>query len=175
MDRNSAFVGEEVKLQEVLFAREQRVLEQKALLKENPDCCLISFTAMMPGPVKVNEVSTIIIEEGQRAIEAKFNNFVKKTLPSKGGTTVFYLIKEEALEVKKKCIEIEKEHELGRLFDIDVLDKEARILSRTELGFAPRGCLVCNKEGSFCSRSRAHSVEDLLTKIFQMVDGYGRT
>ena len=53
-------------------------------------------------------------------------------------------------------IELEDHHPLGRLWDLDVLAPEQGQLSRQDLGFPARQCLVCDEPAHACARSRRH-------------------
>ena len=57
-----------------------------------------------------------------------------------------------------------EETKIGRLYDIDVLEKENTKISRKDLGFPERKCLLCNNPACQCGRSRKHSIEELRKK-----------
>ncbi|MEG0379594.1 MAG: triphosphoribosyl-dephospho-CoA synthase CitG, partial [Eubacterium sp.] len=57
---------------------------------------------------------------------------------------------------------LEESTPLGRLFDIDVQRSDGSKVSRKIIGLPKRKCLLCHKNAFECSRSRAHSVKDLL-------------
>ena len=61
-------------------------------------------------------------------------------------------------------VELENNHELGRIFDVDVFDKNHNQISRSMLNLAPRKCLICEKAAS-CIRTRAHTYEELIKKL----------
>ena len=61
---------------------------------------------------------------------------------------------------------------LGRLFDIDVIQTDGMKISRTDLGFSTRKCLICNQEAFVCSRARTHSVKELLEQECQIMTNY---
>ena len=70
------------------------------------------------------------------------------------------MIDAPAKVLKEMTVDIEEADELGRLFDLDVLDVDGRKLER----FEERGCLICGAIGKGCARSRAHTVEELQKK-----------
>ena len=84
------------------------------------------------------------------------------------------LVKGNPIELKKAMIELEDGTKLGRLFDIDVINSKGNKISRLELGMAPRKCIVCDEIAHVCSRSRAHSVEEMLEYINKVIKGVGR-
>ena len=76
------------------------------------------------------------------------------------------------LEAKRIAVQIEDSHPLGRLFDIDIIDKDGVPVSRYRVGSSPRRCLVCNREARYCMRMRWHTQEEIWERINAMVDEY---
>ena len=56
------------------------------------------------------------------------------------------------LDAKRIAVQIEDTHPLGRLFDIDIIDKDGVPVSRDRVGSRPRRCLVCDREARYCMR-----------------------
>ncbi len=44
-------------------------------------------------------------------------------------------------------------------------DAKARLLSRRDMGYAPRKCLVCDDEAAVCSASQCHSLSEIEAHI----------
>ena len=76
------------------------------------------------------------------------------------------------LEAKRLAVQIEDTHPLGRLFDIDIIDKDGVPVSRDRVGSRPRRCLVCDREARYCMRMRWHTQEEIWERINAMVDEY---
>ena len=77
--------------------------------------------------------------------------------------------------LKRMAIAIEEGHALGSLVDIDVTDAKARLLSRRDMGYAPRKCLVCDDEAAVCSVSQRHSLSEIEAHIEAIIsDSMGR-
>ena len=76
------------------------------------------------------------------------------------------------LEAKRIAVQIEDTHPLGRLFDIDIIDKDGVPVSRDRVGSRPRRCLVCDREARFCMRMRWHTQEEIWERINAMVDSW---
>ena len=91
---------------------------------------------------------------------------------SAAGPEAFLNVNADAFAVKKVTVFIEENHELGRLFDFDVFTKTGEQISRTELDFPERKCLLCNNNAKVCGRSRRHSTEELLNKIYELIDEF---
>ncbi len=98
-----------------------------------------------------------------------------KIISPKTGWEYYMVSTLPAFEFKKRLIAIEESSDLGRLMDLDVLEKvETGLLSpisRTDLGKAPRKCFICSEVAKECGRSRKHSVEQMQEVISQMIDG----
>ena len=71
---------------------------------------------------------------------------------------------------------MEEGSDLGRLFDLDVLIPDETFpqsISRSRLGAAPRRCLLCEEDAKACARSRAHTMDQLLEKINEILSNAG--
>ena len=74
--------------------------------------------------------------------------------------SAIYLAKGEAIDEKKKFVHLEEEHDFMRFVDIDVIDTNLKPISRTELGYAKRTCIVCGGDRFTCMRKERHTQED---------------
>lgn len=159
----------DVSLLEMLNARELRCQLQQNLLHtyQKPLICL---TLNIPGPVKVLPGVPDAYAAGCSRIEACLKGcgmpvIHMETRKEKTGYEAFYSVDASPDLIKEQMIRLEDQDELGRLFDIDVLRADETKVSREELGFLPRKCLLCDKPAHACSRNRTHSVEELVTHI----------
>lgn len=167
---------DEKALSRILQSREARSDKQKDLIsKFNKN--LISFTLNIPGNIKDSKVYRNIHKEGMKVI---LDNLKHKSIPiiykeeiqKSTGSEGYIVVDLEPLELKRMAIDIEENHFLGRIFDIDVFDFEYNQISRADLGADPRGCLLCNKEARICIRERNHTYEELINKIYEMWQKY---
>lgn len=160
-----------ITLEQLLRSRDQRAAFQQETLKNHPGQTLVSFTVQLPGPEKRNRWSLAIAEAGVNALEKVFGKpFL--TQDKESGHEAYWLVREPAIEAKRRCCEIEEAHPLGRLMDIDVIREDGPV-SRTEAGYEPRRCLLCDRPARFCMRARTHTGEELLQRIEEMVELYG--
>lgn len=168
--------GNCVSLEEILNARENRVKIQQKMLQKAPTC-LLSFTLNIPGPVKVfpytkwaYEVGSSIISKGVSLL----NGDVLEQFEAKNetGWDGFFALNLPPEEIKTYLLEQEEHHPLGRLFDFDVLRTDGSKLSRQELGFPERTCLLCGNPAFLCGRSRTHSAQELLTKEIELMENF---
>lgn len=170
-------MGEEnINLNEILIGREKRAQMQRKLISIYKTS-LVCFTLNIPGADKISPLFKKVHETGiellQEEIKKRGMKIVYKQFgESAAGPEAFFCIDEDPIEIKKVTVSIEENHKLGRLFDFDVFDKNDRHLDRVQLGFPERKCLICDEKAVICSRSRRHSVKELLEKTYQMINEY---
>lgn len=153
---------------EILSGREKRfALQQEILYKYRLP--MVFATINYPGLLKNDSISQIIFNEMLHEIKAW--PFLYTSQGVNGAGPFFIGVTENlALDIKKKAMQIEKSHRLGRLFDIDVIDFPYRKLSRLEGSDLARTCLICNRDYRICTREKAHSVAELQEEIRKMVE-----
>lgn len=159
-------------LLEILKSREDRANRQEELLKKYP-YSLISFTLNTPGEIKDSILYRRIHKKGIEAIynivkKNDYENIYSEEILKSTGPEYYLIIDIDAYTLKKLMVSIEDSHELGRIFDIDVFDKDHNQIGRAELGLELRKCLICNEDARKCMRNKAHSYEELIRKIEEM-------
>ena len=126
-------------LQEVLQAREDRAAKQRTLLDRfgRP---LISFTMNIPGPIKDAPLVRFAFRAGLcRLREALGEPVYKEIVFLRAGPAALLVCDRPAAELKALCLAIEEEDEIGRLYDMDVIEADGKKLSRLQ----ERTCLLC--------------------------------
>ena len=161
--------GIEVGIDEVLLSREKRVAIQNEMIKKY-NLPLISFTMNIPGPIKINNEIKKAFDIGKNLIleNLKENNIKVleiQELNENTGNELFISVNSLAEKIKNMTVAIEESCELGRLFDIDVIDINFEKLSRKSF----RKCLICEEQAQECGRSRKHSVKELQDKIEEIL------
>ena len=161
--------GIEVGIDEVLNCREKRVAIQNDMIKKY-NKPVISFTMNIPGPIKTNDEIKKAFGIGKNLIleKLKENNIEileKEELNVNTGNELFISVNSSAEKIKNITVAIEESCELGRLFDIDVIDVNFKKLSRKSF----RKCLICEEQAQECGRSRKHSVKELQDKIEEIL------
>lgn len=161
--------GEEVSLEEILDAREERVYIQNELIKKY-NLPILSFTMNIPGPVKTNEAIRKAFEYGKIKLLEKLEKNNTKMLElkqknTKTGDELWIVADIKADDLKRIAVDIEEASFLGRIFDMDVIDVNFKKLSRNFF----RKCLICDMQAQECGRSRRHSVEELQSKIEEIL------
>lgn len=168
--------GTSVSLMEILDARENRVKMQQEMLKETP-LSLLSFTLNIPGPVKVfpytkwlYNIGVSIIRDGISLLNGKV--LEHRQTKAATGWEGFFSLNLPPEVIKVYLLNQEEIHPLGRLFDFDVLRSDGSKLSRQELGFPERTCLLCGNPAFLCGRSRTHSATELLAREIEMMENF---
>lgn len=163
----------EVSLEEMLAARENRVTIQNKLIASY-QAPVISFTLNIPGPVKVFDHIPDAFEEGVGNIEANLQQagiplLFKKCIRESTGYEAFFCADSSPSILKELMTRLEESSAIGRLYDIDIIRTDGSKVSREELGLPVRTCLLCNEPAHACSRSRRHSVKELIEKIGELL------
>ncbi|MBR3761886.1 MAG: triphosphoribosyl-dephospho-CoA synthase CitG [Lachnospiraceae bacterium] len=165
---------QEVTLTQVLEAREERVRKQQALLKTY-HCPLICFTMNIAGPVKTTPLTQCAFQVGLDALHSKLpQKHIRfhSTEITVTGCLAMYAIDIEAITLKKICTEIEDSIPLGRLFDMDVLDRNGLKLERHLVGGKSRNCIICGAPGRACAARRLHTVPELQAATLAIIQGH---
>lgn len=160
-----------ITLEQVLESRDKRAALQKQMLAQY-GLPLVSLTVVMPGSEKRNETSLFIAKEAVRAIERNLTILTSEMRDLETGFEAIFVVARDAMQLKHITVDIEESHPLGRLFDIDVIDRDGTPISREQIGVAPRRCLVCGDVSAACVRSRKHSVPEVVAVIERMVSNY---
>ncbi|MDG4952325.1 triphosphoribosyl-dephospho-CoA synthase CitG [Actinobacillus equuli] len=169
--KNFSLEGEEISLEQLLIAREERAFLQQECLEKYQQT-LLSVTLTAVGGVKKNELLDYIFARCLENLSALFKKLdisptVEFIRPLVTGHEAIFVLPIDAVMLKRACIELEDSSPLARLWDIDVISPNGVLLSRTDLGFAARSCLCCTENAKFCARSRKHSVEQIVAQMQQ--------
>lgn len=176
--RNRRKLQMTVNLEEMLAARDRRAEIQNEMLSRGGQAsCLACLTLNIAGDVKRSSKSRMLFERGL----AEFNKLGFKVLDyieidEATGSEAFWLLDENAEEVKNKLEKIEENSGIAasRLFDFDVLvqgkangggDCAPVKLSRT----TGRTCLLCDKPAAECARNRTHGLDAIKEETDRML------
>ena len=158
-----------VSIPELLVSRDERQARQHVWLARHP-IPLVSFTVVAPGPIKDSELTRRLFNHGVTALrtlaaQADWHIREQAALASASGPEGFLAIEAPARDLKLATIELEHQHPLGRLWDIDVLTPEGDILSRRHFSLPARRCLLCEQSAAECARGKTHALSDLLIRM----------
>lgn len=163
-----------ISLPELLTSREARYARQRAW-QMRYGTTLISLTVVAPGALKDSPLTRRIFGRAWQTVteltrQQGWESLAQEAFPLPTGCEGLIALNQPAEAVKDAALLLEMKHPLGRLWDIDVLDSHGRILSRGDVGLAPRRCLLCNRPANVCGRERTHSVDELLVQMEWMLD-----
>lgn len=169
-------IGEAVDLLTVLDNREWRSRLQDKLKVTNYDKIVISAKLNIPGPIKNNDILQKVFMDGWQTFVAglECNSQYEMLFAERvTGPEAFITVDGNLAAVKKTAILFEETYVLGRLFDIDVManGQADYQLSREDLGFGPRLCLICGKPAKVCAKEQNHTLEEGYEVINQMYQG----
>lgn len=170
------FSGRPVDLDTVLAARELRV-EQRQLIFTTRHQPVVSLTPVMPGPVKNNPASRLLLDA---ALDALLSVASERGWPAeivvnqsgRAGVEALISVATDPRTLKQAMVQLEDGHPLGRLWDLDVIDPTVGSLSRTQFELPPRRCFVCSQTAHACARSRAHSLDELHHAMKVIIDAH---
>lgn len=163
-----------VDISEMLACRDARQARQHEWLAQY-QASLISLTIVAPGSVKDNSITRQAFNLAWQALHQVFVSnhwaIIAETiylLPT--GPEALIAINVPASELKQATVQLEQSNKVGRLWDIDVFNKEGLLSSRQQFGYPPRPCLICSKNAKICSRNRQHTQQDLLVAMQSIVN-----
>lgn len=151
---------------DILNAREERVCLIENLI-EKYSLPIVCLRINYPGENKDNEITRSISEVLKKEVINVFKDDIvyEEFKFTAEGPLLILVIEEEAFTVKKKTIELEENHLLGRLGDIDVYDKDGNGISRKDLGYPSRKCFICSDMAQNCVRAQKHSINEVIKFI----------
>ena len=146
---------------------------QAELLAKYPGRTLLCLTVIPPGPAKRSLASLKIAAAAVSAVRGAFSPEYEELRDLETGYEGYFLVSLPPRDAKLAAVTLEDSHPLGRLFDLDVIlsgklpvfPDGVRPLGREELGLPQRTCIICGKSVRECIRTRAHTTEELLSKI----------
>ncbi len=143
----------------MLDAREARQQRQRDLLARfgKP---LICFTMNIAGSVKDAPMIRYAFFCGLTNLLERLGQPLYQSFACEKTGCIACLIYDDSAQVLKAAAIALESTDVGRLYDIDVLDADGTKLSRAE----PRRCLVCGEPVPACARSRAHGLPAVVAR-----------
>lgn len=161
-------------LEDVLLNREKRVEKIRKLQEEFPHGSILCFKLNIPGGQKTNDAIIKIFDHGKdeiRKLVGLGNILFEQAEYTITGPEYFLALDLEGRSLKKEMIVLEDDSYFGRLYDIDILYKGENI-SRQDLSYTARKCFICDNDAKVCSSRRAHSVDEMISWIENLIDEY---
>lgn len=160
-------------VEKFLKDRDLRVEYQRDLVHQynKPLVCIrVNYPGVNKDNVITKKINEIISDEliNILADEIIFKN---KFVSLEGPISIF-VVNDTSVKLKELCVNIEENHQIGRLVDIDVYDENYCGISRTHLGKDKRKCFICDDLAFICSRSRKHSEKEITNYIENTFNNY---
>lgn len=166
-------------MKNILTAKEERWELINNFINENKKLSYVLITTNIPFITKKNQREKIIFQEAKRVLFlnllienieiVKFEN-----IANEAGLGMIISIDTNSSRLKRLCIQIEKNHVVGRLFDLDVFDFEGKLLSRKIFNHANRRCFICDNEAKICRKKNNHSKKQIEEYIERKMDQYNK-
>lgn len=170
--------GQEIGLNAVLETREWRQNYQESLEMQFPNEIIIGVKLNIPGPIKTSTYLKKMFLDGWKELLEQLQTarhelfFLRLFLDKQTGPEGMLVVTGKINQVKQLTILFESNFLFGRLFDADVMsqnDNEYQ-LSRTQLGFESRKCLVCERNAKLCAKEQRHTLDEIYQAIQKLVD-----
>ncbi|PAB60070.1 citrate lyase holo-[acyl-carrier protein] synthase [Anaeromicrobium sediminis] len=155
----------------ILSDREKRFEDLMDLIhyhKKTLICGRINY----PGSDKNNYYALKAFKYLEKLLDNTFTKKIsyKGTRQGYDGPSFILILDEEDHIIKEKAMELEHEHVLGRVFDIDVYTKEGMPLSRLDKNASPRSCVVCGDLVYNCMIMKKHDLHEVLDSINGLIE-----
>lgn len=159
-------------LEEVLDNRERRIGKIRELEDRFPDKTIFCFKLNIPGAQKINDAVVKIFAYGVSEISKILSGasvLFKEEKIIKTGPELFLVTDYDTFLLKEKMVELEESSAFGRLYDVDLV-KNGENITREMLNYEPRKCFICENDAKVCARNRAHSVDEMLLRIENLIE-----
>ena len=154
----------------MLLAREERREKISQLLKEYS--VIVSLKTNVPGKNKnLIECKRVLHVIDKHLIDILPFHRATKIQSDDGNYKLYLLNHVDEIEIKKLTIQLEETHPLGRYIDIDVYTPSGTI-SRRDLGFQGRNCMICDNDAFICMGKNAHTVDEILNQLRESTKAY---
>ncbi len=168
--------GVRITLTQMLQVRDRRSERQRILLAQYAQA-LVSLTMVVPGEIKNSSASrflfkTALAEASQMFYTQGWRLIKQESSVTSCGAEALFVLEANAEHIKQRCMELEKIHLLGRLWDFDVICPKKGALSRHTQGHNPRRCLICENHAHACTRSSKHTASELIAVMTGKVNHF---
>ncbi len=152
--------------EDILINKENRIGLQEIII-DKYKMPLIVTTVNYPEINKNNDITSNIIQNMDEIISDIFSCSIhfKILRITAEGPILTIVLNKEATDVKKTTIEIEDKHILGKCIHIDVYNKNKKKITRKDLGYPEKKCILCNNPLIKCVKENTHSKEEIVQYI----------
>jgi holo-ACP synthase CitX len=156
-------------MNEILNARERRYHLIQS--KDFSSYQVIIIKANIPGANKNIKEAYVLINIFKNIV-ADILNLVDITYIDESDGPYYLLTINPINDLKLKLVDIENNHPLGRLIDLDLFINARYSISRNHLGINRRKCLICERDAILCTREQKHSFREIIKEIENKVHSY---
>ncbi len=156
----------------ILEDREKRIEKVREVLREEKKL-VITIKSNICGNEKNIKETNVLLSYFISEVKRQFKVREYRKHYSYDGNYYIVVLENEKDEkhVKEELIKLEN-CKVGRLIDIDLYKDGFRSISRLELGFEKRKCLICNGDYNVCSKEKKHTVEEIIAKSKSIVQEF---
>lgn len=160
--------------EEILADREKRYNKILELI-ENFNLPVLCGKLNYPGNNKNTAEAKMGFDILIKLISDNYFSFLKhiEILSGFDGPSIIMVLNMNIQQAKRTSILLEETHRLGRIFDIDIYNTQGEPISRCELDYNFRGCLLCGDNAKICNKTTKHSLDELLNEINTRIRSYG--
>jgi len=160
----------EITLEELLAARDARAAYIKQLQRRFPRACIAVLTVVSPGAVKRSPETIRLFDAGIQAIarvimRCELIPLVFESHEKETGDEAYLVVKTEPGFLKMEFCKLEESAPYARLWDMDVIRPGGERISREEIGFSERKCIVCGKAGRACYSRKLHTDQEVQNAV----------
>ena len=161
-------------MEQLLAARDARAAYIENLRKRYPGACVAVLTVIAPGPVKRSPDTIRLFSAGVKAIgrilvKYELVPLVFEAHEKETGDEAYLVVKTEPGFLKMELCKLEEAVPYGRLWDMDVTRPNGTPITREEIGFSERGCIVCGKAGRACYSRRLHAPQEVRAAVERLM------
>jgi holo-ACP synthase len=152
---------------------EKRVERQNALIQlcRTP---IVTLTLNIPTDLAKMNYCQVIFHSALEAFDRKMEQMNVRIIErhfsceNTGQEGLFAVDVKSSTLLKKAMIEIENSHQLGQLFNFDVMSEAGKTVSRKSAFLPARTCLLCQEPALKCSSRNKHKPQEIEKVILRL-------
>lgn len=166
-------IGKKYTREDVIKDKKERECRRKWLIKDYL-APLISMKVNYPGMCKNNYISFKIMKIFCSLVINQFKDRImyRDLQVTSEGPIVTLVINGDVFNIKRKVVEIEENHVLGKYIDIEVYNNNGNRINRDNLGFKPKKCYICGEKFIDCMDNKRHDVNEMKQYIKNELEKY---
>ena len=151
------------RLAAVLDARERWYLRKRSTMEAAAETTWIELSLNIPGWPKIDPWIETVHAAGLRAVPRRLGARLRARHHNAAGYFALFESQLDPVEAKRRAIDLEASHPVGRLWDLDCRGPLG-VVTRRMLGLPERACLLCPRPHDACIGHGAHDTKALRTR-----------